>query len=87
MKIRPVEPSCSMRTDESIERQTDRQTDTTKLTVAFRSLSVAPKNSTCCSHCVVVRAISEQKSAFAFYKANRLVLYNRGGWCLLRGTD
>ena len=32
------EPSCSMRT----ERQTDRQTDMTKLTVNFRNFSNAP---------------------------------------------
>ena len=35
MKIRPVEPSCSMRTD--------RRTDMKKLTVAFRNFAKAPK--------------------------------------------
>jgi hypothetical protein len=35
------EPSCSMRTD----GQTDRQTDVTKLTVAFRNFANASKNS------------------------------------------
>ena len=68
--------------------RTDGSTDTTKLTVAFSCFSIAPKNSTRCSHCVVVRAVSEQTATFVLYKANRLVLYSRGGECLLRGrTD
>jgi len=39
MNIRPVEPSCSMRTD----GQADIQTDVTKLIVALRNFANAPK--------------------------------------------
>jgi len=31
--------------------------------------------------------ISEQTATFSLHNISRLVLYNRGGECLLRGTD
>jgi len=40
MNIRPVEQSCSMRTN----GQTDSQRDVTKLIVALRNFAIAPKN-------------------------------------------
>jgi len=42
MKIRPAKADCSMRTD----GQTDRQTETTNLTVAFRNFADKPQNLT-----------------------------------------
>jgi len=36
--------------------------------------------------CVFVR-ISEQTATFALHNISRTVLYNRGGQCLLHGTD
>ena len=48
MKIRPVEPSFSMWIDRHTEgwkdRQTDRQTDISKLIIAFLSIAKAPKS-------------------------------------------
>jgi len=45
------------------------------------------KISTWCSHCVYVfSTISQQTASNAFYNLSRLVLYNRGWECLLRGT-
>jgi len=54
MKIRPVEPNCSMRADGRMDgpptsqpaSQTDRQTDMTKLIDACRNFANAPKHST-----------------------------------------
>ena len=37
------EPSCSMRIDRRTDRQKDGQTETSKLTVAFRNFANAPK--------------------------------------------
>ena len=42
------EPNCSMQTDGRTGRQTDRQTDLTKLTVAFRNSVNAPTDQVCC---------------------------------------
>jgi hypothetical protein len=42
VQIRPVE-AYVLHADEWIDRQTDRQTDMTKLIVAFRSFANAPK--------------------------------------------
>ena len=42
MKIHQLEPCCSMQTDGWMDGWTDRQTDITKLIVAFRSSANAP---------------------------------------------
>jgi hypothetical protein len=43
MKVRSGEPTCSMRTDRLTDRKTKRQTDITKLIVAFRNSVNGPK--------------------------------------------
>ena len=63
----------------------------------FKSLSIALylardlkfKNSAWCQHCVfVLYRVQKKTEIFALYDMNRLVFfYNRGGECLLRGTD
>ena len=35
---------------------------------------------------MMMRRISDQTAAFAIHRISRLVLYNRGGECLQRGT-
>jgi len=54
----------SVQGEQSCYMQTDRQTDMTKLIIAFRKFANAPKNCTFCSHCMLPYCTLEQHIDF-----------------------
>jgi len=56
------EPSCFMRSERRTDRQTERGTDLTKLTVVFRNFVNAPKNR---KKCVMIdgKTIGQERNA------------------------